>query len=81
AGTVRFEVVDTGYGIPEASQPQLFQPFERIKMEETRQIEGTGLGLYIVKKIIERNGGQIIFSSDYGKGSTFGFALPLNLTS
>ena len=75
-GTVRFEVVDTGYGVPEAEQPNLFQPFERVRTEETRSTEGTGLGLYIVKKIVERNGGEIIFSSEYSKGSTFGFTLP-----
>lgn len=74
---IYFEVTDTGFGIPEGNQVNLFQPFERVKTEETRSIEGTGLGLYTVKKIIERNSGEIIFHSEYGKGSTFGFALPL----
>ncbi len=71
------EIVDTGYGIPEEEQAQLFQPFHRIKTNETYTIEGTGLGLYLVKKIIERHGGTVHFHSEYGNGSTFGFCLPL----
>ncbi len=71
------EIVDTGYGIPEEEQANLFQPFHRIKTSETYTIEGTGLGLYLVKKIIERHGGTVHFHSEYGNGSTFGFCLPL----
>jgi len=74
---VRFEVVDTGYGIPLDQQEKLFQPFFRAQTDETKSIEGTGLGLYLVKKIIERNKGQMIFHSEYGQGSTFGFELPI----
>lgn len=77
--TARFEVVDTGYGIPIDQQEKLFQPFFRAQMDETRSIEGTGLGLYLVKKFIERHHGEIIFYSVQGKGSTFGFTLPLDL--
>ncbi|MCB9454252.1 MAG: PAS domain S-box protein [Anaerolineaceae bacterium] len=76
-GQAIFEVKDTGYGIPEALQGRLFQPFFRAKTAETRSIEGTGLGLHLVKNIIERHGGQMRFQSAYGKGSTFGFDLPL----
>lgn len=71
------EVRDTGFGIPEAQQDRLFQPFFRVKTAETRAIEGTGLGLHLVKNIIERHGGRMRFQSVYGKGSTFGFELPL----
>lgn len=71
------EVRDTGFGIPESQQERLFQPFFRAKTAETRAIEGTGLGLHLVKNIIERHGGQMRFHSVYGKGSTFGFELPL----
>ncbi len=73
----RFEVVDSGYGIPEAQQDKLFQPFFRVQSEETASIEGTGLGLYLVSKIVERHGGQVIFRSQPGNGSIFGFELPL----
>lgn len=75
----RFEVIDSGYGIPEAQQDKLFQPFFRVQSEETESIEGTGLGLYLVSKIVERHGGQVIFCSKPGNGSTFGFELPLLL--
>ncbi len=71
------EIVDTGFGIPADDQTQLFQPFYRVKTSETYAIDGTGLGLYLVKKIIERHGGKVHFRSEYGKGSTFGFCLPL----
>lgn len=75
-GRVIFEVKDDGYGIPEAQQEKLFQPFYRAKSKETENIEGTGLGLHLVKKIIERHNGKMLFSSTYGQGSTFGFTLP-----
>ncbi len=75
-GEVIFTVKDSGFGIPEIHQDQLFQPFYRTEQEETKSIEGTGLGLYIIKNIIERYDGRIIFESVYGEGSTFGFALP-----
>ena len=74
---VTFEVVDTGYGIPEDQQLRLFQPFFRARTDETIDIDGTGLGLHLVKNIIERHAGSIIFASEYGQGSTFGFCLPL----
>jgi PAS domain S-box-containing protein len=74
---VTFKVVDTGYGVPAEMQESLFQPFFRAKTDETRAIEGTGLGLHLVKNIIERHGGKMLFVSEYGKGSTFGFELPM----
>ncbi|KAB2854883.1 MAG: GAF domain-containing protein, partial [Anaerolineae bacterium] len=74
---VRVEVEDTGYGIPENQQARLFQPFYRAKTAETRQIEGTGLGLHLVKNIIERHSGQLTVQSVYGKGSTFAFTLKI----
>jgi len=74
---VHFSVVDNGFGIPEDQQQNLFQPFYRASSRETRDVEGTGLGLYLIKSIIERYNGEIIFNSVYGKGSTFGFSLPL----
>jgi signal transduction histidine kinase len=71
----RVEVEDTGYGIPADQQANIFKPFFRAVMEETRRIEGSGLGLHLVKNIVERHHGQMVFQSVYGKGSTFGFEL------
>ena len=71
------EVQDSGYGIPDELQKNLFQPFYRAKTKDTANIPGTGLGLHLVKNIIERHQGQMIFSSTYGEGSTFGFALQI----
>lgn len=71
------KVIDNGYGIQEDQQKSLFQAFYRATSRETLDIEGTGLGLYLIKNIIERYKGTIIFHSVYGKGSTFGFRLPL----
>jgi signal transduction histidine kinase len=76
-GFARVEVEDHGYGIPEDMQEHLFQPFYRARTEETRDIDGTGLGLHLVKNIIERHNGDMVFKSVYGKGSTFGFRLPI----
>lgn len=73
----RFEVVDTGYGIPEDQQKRLFQPFFRAKSSEVSAVEGTGLGLHLVRNIITRHNGEMVFNSVYGQGSTFGFTLPL----
>ncbi|NWG17161.1 MAG: GAF domain-containing sensor histidine kinase [Chloroflexi bacterium] len=76
-GRVVVEVRDTGFGIPEDAQASLFQPFFRATSRETETIEGTGLGLHMVKRIVNRHGGVMRFSSVYGKGSLFGFELPL----
>ncbi|MCU0514099.1 MAG: GAF domain-containing sensor histidine kinase [Anaerolineae bacterium] len=75
AEEVVVEIRDTGYGIPAAYQPQLFQPFFRATTRETAPIRGTGLGLYLVKSIITRHGGSVFFESEYGHGSRFGFRL------
>src|SRR5690606_9465640 len=73
----KVRVQDTGYGIPEDQQERLFSPFFRAKTTETRFIEGTGLGLHLVKNIIERHDGKMFFESIYGEGSNFGFDVPL----
>ena len=77
--SVVVEVQDTGYGIPAAAQPRLFQRFFRAKAPGTENIAGTGLGLSLVKAIIEQHGGQISFVSEPGKGSTFTVRLPATL--
>lgn len=73
----KLEVIDNGYGIREEQQERLFQPFYRARSSETASIEGTGLGLHLVKNIIERHNGTMIFHSEHGVGSTFGFRLPI----
>lgn len=74
---VILEVQDSGFGIPENQQARLFQAFFRVRSRETSSVEGTGLGLHLVKNIIERHKGKMRFHSVYGEGSLFGFALPL----
>lgn len=76
ANNAIFEVKDNGYGVPEEQQARLFEPFYRVRTNETKKIEGTGLGLHLVKNIVDRHNGRMIFSSVYGEGSTFGFTLP-----
>lgn len=73
----RFEVEDTGYGIPKDSQSRLFTQFYRVRTASTAHIAGTGLGLSLVKEIIEAHGGKIGFQSEEGVGSTFFVELPL----
>lgn len=75
---VRFAVTDSGDGIPLDQQGRLFQPFFRAQTEATRQVEGTGLGLHLVKNIIVRHDGAVLFTSTPGHGSTFGFTLPFD---
>ncbi len=71
-------VVDRGQGIPKEEQSKLFQPFARTSVKSTDGERSTGLGLSIVKKIVEAHNGKIWFDSEVDKGSTFYVALPLN---
>ena len=70
-GKARISVTDTGIGIPAEDVPHLFQKFYRVDSSDTREIGGTGLGLYLIKKLTEKLGGQVGVESDYGHGSTF----------
>lgn len=76
---VCFEVEDNGIGISENQQKRLFQPFYRAQSNETENIEGTGLGLHLVKNIVERHSGRMHFKSVYQEGSTFGFRIAFTL--
>ena len=75
-GMLRFAVADTGIGIPRDKRGDLFRPFKRLGAETT-EIEGTGIGLTITKKLMESMGGRIDFDSVPGEGSTFRVDLPL----
>jgi PAS domain S-box-containing protein len=71
------EVQDTGYGIPERKIPQLFTEYFRGDLSQSSLVEGTGLGLTFIKKLIELHGGTITVESVEGGGSTFTVYLPL----
>ncbi len=73
---VQFYVRDTGPGIPAEDIPHLFQKFYRVDSSATRTIGGTGLGLFICRKIVELYGGRIWVESVLGQGSTFYINLP-----
>ncbi|HII92313.1 MAG TPA: response regulator [Methanosarcina sp.] len=70
-------VIDTGIGISAEDQVRLFQPFTQLDASSTKQYCGTGLGLALVKKIVNLHQGDIWVESDPGKGSNFTFSLPL----
>ena len=69
-------VADTGIGIRSGDRDKLFQNFERIDLDHNRNIEGTGLGLNLTKRIVEMMGGTISVKSVYGSGSIFEVHLP-----
>lgn len=73
---VVISVSDTGMGIPPEDVPHLFQKFYRIDNSDTREIGGTGLGLFICRRLAEANNGKIWVESAYGKGSTFYVQFP-----
>ena len=73
---ILISVKDTGVGIAKASQAKLFEPFQRFETGLNKVIEGTGLGLYFSKHLVELLGGKIWVKSELGKGSTFTFSLP-----
>jgi len=70
-------IKDKGMGIPENQQKRVFSKFFRADNAVKMETEGSGLGLFLTKNIIEKHGGKIWFESEEGKGSTFYFTLPI----
>jgi signal transduction histidine kinase len=79
-GAVRLEVADTGIGIPAEEQHRLFERFYRASTAADQQVQGTGLGLYIARAIVEAHGGEITFESEAGQGTAFRIEIPLEHT-
>jgi signal transduction histidine kinase len=73
---VRVWVADRGTGIHDDDKSRIFEQFHRVERPETRNIGGTGLGLFIVKQLVEVQGGQIVVEDRPGGGSIFTFAIP-----
>jgi signal transduction histidine kinase len=76
-GWVTIEVTDQGIGIPADQLERIFERFQRVQSAETGGIRGTGLGLYIVRQLVEIHGGSIRVESEMGRGSLFACTLPL----
>ena len=70
-------VADNGYGIPKEEQGKVFQKFFKYRGDETQSIPGTGLGLFVVRMLVEKMGGKIGFTSEKGVGTTFTFTIPV----
>ncbi len=73
---IEYTVSDTGMGVPKADQQHLFTKFYRAGNARKARPDGTGLGLFMAKKVIIEQGGAVIFKSKEGEGSTFGFTFP-----
>jgi len=74
---VEFEVTDTGIGMKQEDIQRLFQPFQQVDESLTKEHGGTGLGLYLCRKIVDLLHGEIRVESEYGTGTTFTVTLPL----
>lgn len=77
ASDIVIQVIDSGIGISQEAQKNLFNKFYQVDGSATREAGGTGLGLYITRQIVEAHGGKIWVESIVGQGSVFSFSLPL----
>lgn len=77
ADAIEYTVHDTGIGVPKAEQSRLFEKFFRATNARKQRPDGTGVGIFLAKTVVDAHGGKIIFHSEEGVGSTFGFRLPL----
>ena len=79
-GAIEFSVRDTGQGIPPEHLPLVFERFHRVDPSRSRETGGAGLGLAIVRRLVEAHGGTVRVESGVGEGTTFSFTLPLATT-
>ncbi|WP_250031179.1 SpoIIE family protein phosphatase [Paractinoplanes maris] len=79
AGVATVTVTDTGVGVPTDEMPRLFERFHRIENARSRSNEGSGIGLALVKELVELHGGTITAESTFGEGTTFTIRLPLGI--
>lgn len=75
---IDFTVTDEGIGVPREDQPKLFNKFFRADNAKKARPDGTGLGLFMAKKVVIAQGGAVIYRDLHGKGSVFGFTFPLS---
>ncbi|HWK08966.1 MAG TPA: ATP-binding protein [Vicinamibacterales bacterium] len=76
SGIVQWSVADSGVGIPRAAQARLFERFYRAENALAMEVEGTGLGLHLVRLVVEQAGGRVWCESEAGRGAEFSFTLP-----
>ncbi|HHH49383.1 MAG TPA: sensor histidine kinase, partial [Saprospiraceae bacterium] len=75
---VLLKIIDNGIGIPDKEKKHIFEKFYRVGNEDTRKTKGTGLGLYIVKRIVEAHAGKITIEDNQPTGSIFIINIPIN---
>jgi PAS domain S-box-containing protein len=79
AAAIEIAVADTGIGIKPEDQQRIFREFEQLESAYVREQQGTGLGLALTKRLVELHGGRIWVESEFGRGTTFRFVLPLRV--